>query len=161
MEVSAIITKREFKRKLGESEREALAAYPRYHAEVEREIADAKLGRVRSGGVNRAARSEREAYVEALRRRADLVASGASQDDLEIVADNLSDGYRQDEDGPLGVPPVDRYTINLLRDVHGTIKAPEPTLSDALRLYLKEHLNADSPETDSRVVVLATHPSAK
>ena len=40
-EVSTIITKREFKRKLGDSEREALAAYPRYHAEVEKEIAEA------------------------------------------------------------------------------------------------------------------------
>jgi integrase len=156
LEVSAIITKREFKGKLGESEREALAAYPRFHAEVEREIAEAKLGRVRSEGVNREARSEREAYAEALRRRADLVAAGASQDDLEIVADNLSDGYRQSEDGPLGVPPTVRHTINLLRDVPGKITAPEPTLSDALRLYLKEHLRADDPETDSRVVSLAT-----
>ncbi len=43
-EVSATIPKREFKRKLGDSEREALAAYPRYHAEVEKEIAEAKLG---------------------------------------------------------------------------------------------------------------------
>jgi hypothetical protein len=65
LEVSAIITKREFKRKLGESEREALAAYPRFHAEVEREIAEAKLGWVRSEAVNREARSEREAYAEA------------------------------------------------------------------------------------------------
>jgi hypothetical protein len=31
-QVSENISKREFKRKLGESEREALAAYPRYHA---------------------------------------------------------------------------------------------------------------------------------
>lgn len=59
--MSAIITKREFKEKLGESEREAPAAYARFHAEVEREIAEAKLGRVRSEGVNREARSEREA----------------------------------------------------------------------------------------------------
>lgn len=129
-EVSEVITKREFKRKLGESEKEALAAYPRYHAEVEREIAEAKLGRVRSEGVNREARSEREAYAEALRRRADLVAAGASQDDLEIVADNLSDRYRQSEDGPLGVPPVVRHTINLLRDVmcRGKSRPPNPPL---------------------------------
>lgn len=38
----------------------------------------------------------------------------------------------------------------------GKITAPEPTLTDALRLYLKEHLRADDPETDSRVVSLAT-----
>jgi hypothetical protein len=75
-DVSAIITKREFKRKLGDSEREALAAYPRYHAEVENEIAEAKLGRVRSEVASSAKATEREAYVEALRRRADLVAAG-------------------------------------------------------------------------------------
>lgn len=60
---------------MGESEREALAASPRFHAEVEREVAEAKLGRVRSEAVNREARSERGAYAEALRRRADLVLS--------------------------------------------------------------------------------------
>lgn len=80
--------------------------------------------------MNREARSEREAYAEALRRRADLVAAGASQDDLEIVADNLSDRYRQSEDGPLGVPPVVRHTINLLRDVmcRGKSRPPNPPL---------------------------------
>lgn len=34
-------------------------------------------------------------------------------------------------------------------------KAPEPTLGDARKLYLKEHLGADNPDTDSRVVGLA------
>jgi hypothetical protein len=103
-DVSEVITKREFKRKLGESEREALAAYPRYHAEVEREIAEAKRGKGRKTVPGDAALSGREAYAEALRRRADLVAAGASEDDLEMAADNLSDQYPQDEDGPLGVP---------------------------------------------------------
>ncbi|WP_394325857.1 DUF6538 domain-containing protein, partial [Rhodobacter capsulatus] len=35
-DVSEVITKREFKRKLGDSQKEALAAYPQYHAQVER-----------------------------------------------------------------------------------------------------------------------------
>lgn len=51
-EVSAIITKREFKRKLGESEKEALAAYPRYHAEVGMEITEA-VGCGLHGGARR------------------------------------------------------------------------------------------------------------
>lgn len=87
LEVSAVITKREFKRKLGESQKEALAAYPRYHAQVEREIAEAKLGRVRADAASKVGASERDAYVEALRRRADLIAAGASEEDLEITAD--------------------------------------------------------------------------
>ena len=82
-EDSEVISKREFKRKLGESEREALAAYPRYHAEVEREIAKAKSGKGRAAAPGGAVLSGREAYAEALRRRADLVAAGASEEDLE------------------------------------------------------------------------------
>ena len=61
MEVSAVITKREFKRKLGESQKEALAAYPRYHAQVEREIAEAKLDRVRADAASKVGASERDA----------------------------------------------------------------------------------------------------
>jgi hypothetical protein len=59
-EVSEVIAKREFKRKLGESEREALAAYPRYHAEVEREIAEAMRGKGRAAVPRDAVLSGRE-----------------------------------------------------------------------------------------------------
>lgn len=154
-DVAGAITKREFKRKLGDSEREAIAAYARYHATVEREIAEAKLGRVLSEIASSPQASEREAYAEALRWRAELAALGASQEELEIAADNIAEKYPQDYQGPIGVPPLDRYKINLLRDAPGKIKMPEPTLRDALKLYLKEHLNEESPETDTRTVNLA------
>lgn len=155
-DVSEVITKREFKRKLGGSEREALAAYPRYHAEVEREIAEALRGKGRAVVPGDVVLSGREAYAEALRRRADLVAAGATEEDLQTSADHLSDQYPQDEDGPLGVPSVDRYTINLMRLGPERYRPPEPTLGDARKLYLKEHLRADDPDTDSRVVGLAS-----
>lgn len=45
-----------------------------------------------------------------------------------------------------------RHTINLLRDVPGNIKAPTATLGDARKVYLKEHVRADDPATDSRIV---------
>lgn len=152
-DVSAIITKREFKRKLGESEREALAAYPRFHAEVEREIAEAKLGRVRSEAASSAKATEREAYVEALRRRADLVAAGVSPDDLALTADSMAEAYPHGWDyEPEGVPPVERHTINLLRLGPERYRAPVATLGDARKLYLKEHVRADDPATDQRVV---------
>ncbi|WP_131725718.1 hypothetical protein ACTTAL_10830 [Rhodobacter capsulatus] len=51
---------------------------------------------------------------------------------------------------------MDRHTVSLLRLGPERYRPPEPTLGDALRLYLKEHLKADSPETDSRVTGLAT-----
>ena len=154
-EVSATITKREFKRKLGDSQREALAAYPRYHAMVEREIAEAKLRQAGAEAASGSGVSGREAYAEALRRRADLISAGMTEAGLELAADSLADSYPQDEYQPVGVPPVDRYTINLLRLGPDRYKAPEPTLGDARKLYLKERLDADNPETDSRVVGLA------
>lgn len=152
-EVSAIITKREFKRKLGESEREALAAYPRYHAEVENEIAEAKLGRVRSEVASSAKATEREAYAEALRRRADLVAEGASPRDLELTADSMAEAYPHGYDyEPEGMPPVERHMVNLLRHGPERYRAPVATLGDARKLYLKEHVRADDPATDQRIV---------
>ncbi len=152
-EVSANITKREFKRKLGDTEREALAAYPRYHAEVEKEIAEAKLGRVRSEAASRAGASEREAYAEALRRRADLVAAGASDRDLALTADSMAEAYPQDEYEPQGVPPVERHMINLLRHGPEGHKAPEPTLGDAKAFYLKERGGDEPPEAIRRFEV--------
>lgn len=153
-EVSANITKREFKRKLGESEREALAAYSRYHAEVEREIAEARLGRVRSEAASKAGATEREAYAEALRRRADLVAAGASDRDLSLTADSMAEVYPQGWDcEPQRVPPVERHTINLLRHGPEGHKAPEPTLGDAKTFYLKERGGDEAPETIHRFEV--------
>ena len=138
--ISSITTKREFKRKLGDSEKEALAAYPRYHAEVEREIevarraSGAKQGRVQFevGG------SEREAYAEALRRRADLIDAGATPEALEHEADSLVEQHPQDNWKPLGVSPVDHHTINLLRLGPDRHRPPEPTLGDARKMYLKD-----------------------
>lgn len=154
-EIAGIITKREFKRKLGVSEAEALAAWPRYHAEVEREIANARRRLTLAEAVAKGSVSEREAYAEALRRRADLILAGADRDDLHLTADGILDRYPEDASGPVGVPSVDRHTANLLRLGPEKYKAPEPTLEDALRLYRKEHLRGDDPETDSRVVGLA------
>ena len=114
-DVSEVITKREFKRKLGDSQKEALAAYPQFHAKVEREIEAARkriAGAEAASGPNA---SEREAYAEALRRRADLVARGATEDHLEIAADSLADNFPQEGYEPIGAPPVDRHTVNLLR----------------------------------------------
>lgn len=153
-DVSAIITKREFKRKLGDSQREALAIYPRYHAQVEREIAEAKLRLTRTEAASQPGASERDAYAEALRRRADMIAAGMTERDLELTADSMADSYAQDEWEPVGVPAVERNTINLLRLGPDRYRAPEPTLGDARKLYLKERLGADNPETDNRVVGL-------
>jgi Phage integrase family. len=154
-EVSGIITKREFKRKLGATEKEALAAYPRYHAQVEREIETAKKRLAAALAASHPDASDRAAYAEALRRRADLVEAGETEEGLSLTADLIADSYPQDEYEPQGVPPVERHTINLMRLGPDRYKAPEPTLGDALGLYCKEHLREDDPSTDSRVVSMA------
>lgn len=151
--VAGIIGKAMFKRKLGDTEREALAAYPRFHAQVESEIADAKR-RLNPPTLSPTA-SEREAYAEALRRRADLIAAGASPDELAHEGDSLADSYPQDDWEPVGVPPVDRHTINLLRLGPERYRPPEPTLNDALKLYIEERLGGDDPDADQRPVMLA------
>lgn len=47
---------------------------------------------------------------------------------------------------------MERHTINLLRHGPEKYKAPVATLGDARKVYLKEHVRADDPTTDSRVV---------
>lgn len=148
-DISAIITKREFKRKLGESKKEALAAYPRYHGQVEREIEAARRGLALSGAASSPAASEREAYAEALRRRADLIAAGETEDGLVLTGEAMLDSYPQDARGHVGVPMVERHTINLLRLGPERYKAPEPTLGDAKRLYVEEKLGGEE-DAESR-----------
>lgn len=148
--VSAVITKREFKRKLGDSEREALAAYPRFHAQVERKIADA-LARIEEAQLaNSPDATERAAYAEALRRRRDMLALGLSAEELALGGETWLDALPTDARGePVAASPVDHHTINLLRLGPDRWKAPEPTLGDALELYLKERVERGGPNADS------------
>ncbi|TKW66952.1 MAG: hypothetical protein DI616_07700 [Paracoccus denitrificans] len=156
-DISGAFAKREFKRKLGDTEREALAAFPRYHAEVEREI-EAARRRVKLGAdVQQGAGTPREAYEQAVQRVRDMEAMGFNRADKLSAAEVIASRYPLDPetDAPIGASTVDAYAINLLRRGADKHPAPEPTLNDARRLYLKEHLRADQPDTVSRVVGLA------
>lgn len=156
-DIPAVITKREFKRKLGNSRRETLAAYPRYHATVEREIEEARIrkanGRAEQGG----AMTELEAYREAMRVRQEMLSEGYCGASMQSAADMIVNRYPVDPetDAPMSASAIDAYTINVLRGGRAEPATPQPTLDDARKLYLKEHLRADSPDTDSRVVGLA------
>lgn len=153
-DIAGIITKREFKAKLGDSEREALRGYPRYHAQVEREIESARRRLSIAAAASSPTASEREAYAEALRRRADLIASGASEEELVLTADSIADKFPQDEYEPVGVPPLGRHTINLLRLGPKHYPAPAATLSDAKALYLRERAKEnETPENSYRFAV--------
>lgn len=150
--VSGIITKREFKQKLGDTEREALAAYPRVHARIEQEIALAHRRMALGEEAQRPRATERQAYEEALRQRNEWAALGSSAENLELMGDLMLESYPVDGRGPVGVPSLERHKINLLRLGPERYGPPEATLTDALRVYLSLHLDADHPDTDRRLV---------
>lgn len=104
-DVLGIIGKTMFKRKLGDSRQEALAAYPRYHAQVEREIAAARSRLPSSADRASTPTTDRETYAAALRHRADLIAAGASEEALVHEGDSIADSFPQDDWTPLDVPP--------------------------------------------------------
>lgn len=153
-DISTVITRREFKRKLGDSEREALKAWPERYAPVEREIAEARR-RISQGSAS--PQTDLEAYAQARQQVRDMAASGVTRRDMQSAAEGIISRYPVDPetDTPIGASPVDAYAINLLRGGRAEPAAPEPTLNDALGLYCREHLREDHPETDSRVVGLA------
>lgn len=150
--VSSIITKREFKQKLGETQNDAQVAWAKYHAQVEREIAAANRRISEGESVQSGAATDRETYTEAQRRVHDLVAHGASDRERELMADSFASSYPLDpeHDTPIGATKVDEYTINLLRLGPKQYPAPEPTLSDATAFYLKERPSDESPEVRQR-----------
>ena len=150
-DVASVIGKAMFKKKLGDTRQEALAVYPRYHAQVEREIAAARRRLALSDAASSSEASEREAYVEALRRRADLIEAGVSEEGLALTADSMAHSYPQDEWEPVGMPPVERHTVNLLRLGPRKYPAPAATLDDAKRFYLAERAKGDeTPEAVER-----------
>ncbi len=149
-----VIGKTMFKKKLGDTRAEALAAYPRYHAQIEREIASARhRARLPSSAdcVSSSPSTAREAYAAALRYRADLIEAGATEETLVHEGDSIADSFPQDDWTPQDVPPVEHHKINLLRLGPERYRPPAPTLNDALKLYIKERLSGD----DQRPVMLA------
>ncbi|WP_155984412.1 hypothetical protein [Paracoccus pantotrophus] len=133
-----------FKKKPGDSRNEALAVDPRLHAQVEREIAAARR-RLKAPPLSPSL-SDREAYVAALRRRADLVAAGATSEEPAHEGDGLADSCPQDGWRPLGMPLVDRHAANLLRLGPERSRPPNLRRGDALRLYIAERLGGDDPD---------------
>lgn len=149
-EVSGVILKREFKKKLGDTEREALKAWPGVHAAVEREIAAAQR---RLTPEEQATSSDRDAYEAALKQRAALIADGVAEEELVHEGDMLADSFPQNDWSPVGVSPLDRHKVNLLRLGPERYRPPPPKFTDAHRLYIKEHMGGDALHSaDSREV---------
>lgn len=154
--VAAVITKREFKAKLGDSEKAALSAWHNVHTRVERKIAAAQRRIAQGMAVSSGLGTDLEAYEEAARRVSALAAIGATHRELTHEANAIAASYPQDPetDDPRGASKLDEYTINLMRLGSQKVPVPAPTLLDALALYLKERLDSENPATDSRAVGL-------
>lgn len=153
--VAEVITKREYKGKLGDSEREALAAYPRFHAQVEQEIANALRGRLLDRTADRDLLTERQAYDVAQERAATLAPEGTDWQHRDGAAEGIANRYSRDPEtqDPIGATAVDRHTINALRTGGGASQAPEWTLEDARKLYLREHVGGEAQEDRRRIAV--------
>jgi len=130
----------EFKRKLGNTEREALLAYPKVNAEFERLLAVAQRGPQLRPRI--ATDLERHADVE---RRLRKVPDHLPDDYRDVWADSIVADYPRDPATgyPVGLPETERLFVNGLRN--GTIgPKPEPTFEDAKRLYLRERVTGQS-----------------
>lgn len=153
--VATLITKREFKQKLGDTEREASVAWARYHAQVEREIAAAQKRLAQGEAAKDDNATDHQAYAEALRQFNELIAAGFSQRDMESAADMIVQSYPVDPetDTPIGASALDTHKINLLRRGPKKHPPPEPTLGDAMTFYLKERRGDEPPEALHRFEV--------
>ena len=129
----------EFKRKLGDNERQALLAYPKINAEYERLLAIAQRG----PQAREAMRTALELHAEA-ERRLKRLPDNLPEDARGHWAESLVADYPLDPEtgDPVGVPEPERLFVNGLRN--GTVgPKPEPTFEDAKLLYLQERVGGE------------------
>jgi integrase len=150
-DLSSVILKREFKGKLGDTEREALAAYPGFHAKVEREIAVARQSADKAAAAERGELSELQLYKLAYQRAVEMGMLSTDWDGRDHLAQEIVDRYpRDDETGyPLHPTKLDAFTIGILQSA-GEAKPPKATLRDAMSFYLAERDQTEAPELRDR-----------
>ncbi|MFN7009049.1 MAG: tyrosine-type recombinase/integrase [Allorhizobium sp.] len=147
-DAAEVIGRSEFKRLLGQTEREALRNYPKVNAEFERVVEEARKGAAR----NVADLTPLEVHRLAQRRATELEAmtvyvgdrelTGADPEGADVIRDSaLSSGVSD---------PVERQAVNLVAN-KGRISRPSPTLADAKRLYLQEKIKGGINETQRKL----------
>lgn len=150
-DLSAVILKREFKGKLGDSEREALAAYPAFHANVEREIAVARRSADTNAAAERGELSELQLYKLAYQRAVEMGMLSTDWDGRSNLAEAIISQYPRDEETgyPINPSKLDAFTIGILYSA-GEAKPPQATLQDAMNFYLAERDQTEAPEVRER-----------
>ncbi len=141
-DVAHLIGKNEFKRLLGETQREALKNFPKVNALYERIVEEA-----RTSAVTKANATPLEVHRLAKIRAAELAEmkvyiggrelTGADPEAAELIRESARSRGVSD--------PVERGAINLVAN-GGNIARPVPTIEDAKRLYLTEKVTGDINE---------------
>lgn len=144
-----IIGRRELKRFLGATEREALRVYPAVHAEFEKVLAAAARPVGTHGGVEAV-----DAYDKARALLQDALAAmgkhGAGGTLRDLYADSAVAAYPLNAVGePVGMPEAERLYVNALR-AGGDVKRPAPSVEDARDLYLKDKIAGSGNEGGKR-----------
>jgi integrase len=158
-----IIGKREIKRFLGNTEREAVAEYPIVHRQTEKLFAQAE----KQAAASKAPRSDLEAHEQLERRLrklgVDLYNTAYDEDGLPVdepvrdqLAESIIDSYPRDpETGDVVGMTKDDFA--LVRALYGGLPSrPAPTLSDARKLYIKEKIG-EGEDADIKKVQRMEH----
>ncbi|MCL7466729.1 hypothetical protein [Phaeovulum sp. NW3] len=150
-DLSAVILKREFKGKLGDTERDALAAYPTFRAKVEREIADARRSAETNAAAERGDLSDPRLHQLAYQRAVQMGMRDTDWEGRDHLAQGIVNQYPRDEETgyPLKPSKLDAFTISILNSA-GKSKPPQATLRDAMSFYLAERDNTEAPEEKER-----------
>ncbi|MGC8732229.1 MAG: hypothetical protein ACP5RC_08225, partial [Halothiobacillaceae bacterium] len=155
-----IIGAREIKKVIGATEAQALAAYPRVRAEVDKLLSTARTtAKAAETWTSPASETSLEAWNKAMARFREFVPEEREDDEgyRAFVVDTLLRPYtvarptsEQEEEDPLGVPEATRHLINI---VNGNDDSPQPTLEDAKRLYRREKIGegVEAKKTEHRL----------
>lgn len=145
------VGKGEFKRFLGDSEREALRAYPKIHAQFERLVSEARAKSARRNGPltamgvhNLAEERAAELAQERITIGGRTLLAGEGGEAAALIRDSYFSQFPVDpETGePVGIDAVEGRALSILTS-GGRLERPDPTLEDARKLYLKEKVGDD------------------
>ncbi|PBB90333.1 hypothetical protein CK215_22020 [Mesorhizobium sp. WSM3864] len=146
-DVSALVGKNEFKRYLGETEREALRNYPKVHAEFERVVAAARR---EEPTASLASATPLELHRMAEQRARELAAMTVHIGGRELpgshpdAADVIRESHLSRQSDAAG--DEEGRAVAILSS-GGMLSRPAPTIEDARKLYLKERVVGDINET--------------
>ncbi|MER9841764.1 integrase [Mesorhizobium australicum] len=162
-DVAVLVGKGEFKRLLGETERQALRNYTKVHAEFERVVGDARKAEP-AASLTSATPLELHRLAELRARElaattvhvGDRALPGSDPDAVDVIRESYLSRQR-DAAGD----EIEGRAVAILSS-GGKLSRPAPTVEDARKLYLKERVEGDINETakTARVTRNMEHLSA-